>query len=120
MIYSYQFNGGKKPSRTIVSDVVPDGFITFNGGAAVDWTKFDYDGVQLVAVEKPVIPEPTPYVPTSEELKQQHNAPILMEISQLETKQHRAVREHIMGDSTAVQRVTEINSQIANLRSQLQ
>lgn len=119
MIYSYQFKGGNKPSRTAVSDSVPDGYITFNDGSPVDWTKFDYDGKGgLTAIPEPE--PPAPYVPTPEELKQQHNAPILMEISQLEAKQHRAVREHILGDTTAAQRIADINAQITTLRARLQ
>ena len=118
-MYAYKFSGGKKPDSFVLSDSVPDGYITFNDGSPVDWTKFDYDGNGgLTALPEPE--PPAPYVPTPEELKQQHNAPILMEISQLEAKQHRAVREHILGDTTAAQRVADINAQITALRAQLQ
>ena len=117
--YYYLFlSNGKKPCD-IVINLQKDGYITFNDGSPVDWTKFDYDGNGgLTAIPEPE--PPAPYVPTPEELKQQHNAPILAEISQLEAKQHRAVREHILGDTTAAQRISGINAQITTLRAQLQ
>lgn len=117
-MYSYKFAGGTKPVESACGPNVPKGFLIFDGGAEVDWSKKDYiDGKPVdVVVEEP----PAPYVPTPEELKQQHNAPILSEISQLEAKQHRAVREHILGDATATQLIANINTQITLLRSQLQ
>jgi hypothetical protein len=46
-------------------------------------------------------------------------AAALASIAALEAKQHRAVREHILGDSTALERVQAIDTQIAALRPNL-
>ena len=69
IMYSYKFNDSLKPIETFIGDTVPQGFIAFNDGSPVDWTKFNYINSELVAVIVPTPPEP--YVPTPEEIKAQ-------------------------------------------------
>lgn len=51
--------------------------------------------------------------------KEKNNALIYAQIAKLETKQHRSVREFISGDTTAQQRLKELDAQIAVLRCNL-
>lgn len=44
---------------------------------------------------------------------------VQIQIEILERSQHRAVREHLLGDPTAMGRIQQINSQITVLRTQL-
>lgn len=54
-----------------------------------------------------------------EKLKAQNNAPILTQITALEQKQLRPLREYALGDTTALPRIQAIDSEIAVLRAQL-
>lgn len=47
------------------------------------------------------------------------NSAIMLQIVSLEATQHRAIREFITGDQTALARVKAINDQITALRAQL-
>lgn len=47
------------------------------------------------------------------------NQTLLMQVDMLEKQSQRAVREHILGDTTALQRIKDIDAQIAALRAQL-
>lgn len=47
------------------------------------------------------------------------NALIMVQIASLEVTQHRAVREFICGDQTAITRLKALNNQITALRAQL-
>lgn len=61
-MYSYKFAGGTKPIESACGPNVTQGFIIFNGGAEVDWSKKDYIDGKLVDV---VVPEPeTPIITT--------------------------------------------------------
>lgn len=44
---------------------------------------------------------------------------IRFQIAQLEAKSLRAIREHVLGDATALARLQAIDTQIAALRAQL-
>lgn len=55
----------------------------------------------------------------SEQLKVQNNAAILSQITSLEQKQLRPLREYAIGDTTALPRIQAIDSEIAVLRVQL-
>lgn len=51
--------------------------------------------------------------------KAEQNAPIIAQIALEEAKQARAVREHLLGDTTALNRLKTIDDNIKLLRSKL-
>ncbi|MEA4835381.1 MAG: hypothetical protein VB133_09615 [Anaeromusa sp.] len=67
-MYSYKFAGGTKPIEAACGPNVPKGFLIFDGGAEVDWSKKDYiDGKPVdVVVEEPE--SPTIITPTTAEI----------------------------------------------------
>lgn len=85
-----------KPGATIVC---PETWQSLYG----DWTQVD-DGFRP--------PDPLP-------ISEQLNAPILAQITALEQKQLRPLREFALGDATALPRIQSIDSEISALRAQL-
>lgn len=78
----------------------------------------DDDGISRSSMLATLVPEGEqiePYVPTAAEL----NAPILAEIAAVESKQNRVVREALLNQAGAADRLTAIDAQIAALRAQL-
>lgn len=47
------------------------------------------------------------------------NPPVLAQISEVESKQNRAIREHLLGDPSAITRLRNIDDQIKSLRTKL-
>jgi hypothetical protein len=96
---------------------------TFNGAsfslsAPDDWDSIG-DGPTREAVKEWLaagnLPQPVD-PPTIAEL----NAPILAEIAAEEAKQGRAIREHLLGDATALPRLKAIDDKIVLARGKLQ
>ena len=75
------------------------------------------DGSKMVDTANQILIEKPPYVPTEDELKKQNNQNILSQISALEAKVNRSLRDAILrGDNTFL---GQYDNQIAELRSQL-
>lgn len=71
MNYHYRFtsDSAELPAETTVCNESPEGFISFNGGEEVDWTKKRRTNGLLTDI---LLPTPAPaYTPTAEEIKQQ-------------------------------------------------
>jgi len=64
--------------------------------------------------------KPIPITLTPAQIKEMNNAPILAQISALETKQARAVREVICGMTASQTYLTSLNDQITTLRASIQ
>lgn len=67
---------------------------------------------------QPLEPEPQKEY-TPEEIIAKNNASVKAEIASIESKQSRAVRELLLGDESAKERLQEMDNQITELRAQL-
>ena len=73
--YYYKFDPQNKLTHTAKTTTCPNGYVSFLGNeladadGCVDWTKKHMVDGKLEDIPAPVISEPIPYVPTTEEIK---------------------------------------------------
>jgi hypothetical protein len=80
--------------------------------------RFDGSAWQIEQIPEPE-PESVPDL-TPEEQIEANNAPILAQILELEARQARAVREALLGQAGAIERLEGIEAEIVVLRGMLQ
>jgi hypothetical protein len=106
-LYCYKFINeiSETPINTIKGNTCPEGYEIFRDGECIDWTQEKrITPLQLETIPQP--PEPEPYVPTLDELKQRKISEINSKRNQLEMAGFSYLDKIFDSDPISCQRIT--------------